>query len=288
MNSCCMESKRWMCRQYHFNTGQLYPSQVHGPECPCHWRVYGTIEHGGKCWRERRNRSCKYEPREHTHGISNMAKKKQRSTMPLNEQQQQKIASGWNELWWCPRELGSPGKEGTFFIKTAMLILTRMNLKEYFCSFRAKEQKSLSRTNHFHSFYIVFFSLPKSCVWDFYSWMIFVPVCAQSVVSDFFQTHGLQPTRLLCPWNFPGKTTGAGYYFFLQGIFSTQGLNMSLLHWQTDSIPQSHLGSISWVKMMERILTVCPTQYQSDRESKKKKKWAAPLSTLIHTQIHWV
>ena len=47
--------------------------------------------------------------------------------------------------------------------------------------------------------------------------------------------HGLQPTRLLCPWNFPGKTTGVGCHFPSQEIFLTQRLNPSLwhlLHWQ--------------------------------------------------------
>ena len=34
-----------------------------------------------------------------------------------------------------------------------------------------------------------------------------------------FQPHG--PTRLLCPWNFPGRNTGVGYHFLLQGIFPT-------------------------------------------------------------------
>ena len=29
-----------------------------------------------------------------------------------------------------------------------------------------------------------------------------------SVVSDSLRLHGLQPTRLLRPWNFPGKSTG--------------------------------------------------------------------------------
>ena len=46
-----------------------------------------------------------------------------------------------------------------------------------------------------------------------------------SVMSDSLQLHGLQPTRLLRPWNFPGKSTGVGYYFLLQGIFPTQGSN---------------------------------------------------------------
>ena len=31
-----------------------------------------------------------------------------------------------------------------------------------------------------------------------------------SVVSDSYRPHGLQPTRLLCPWDFPGKSTGVG------------------------------------------------------------------------------
>ena len=35
--------------------------------------------------------------------------------------------------------------------------------------------------------------------------------------------HGLQPARLLCPWDFPGKNTGVGYHFFIQGIFPFPG-----------------------------------------------------------------
>ena len=33
---------------------------------------------------------------------------------------------------------------------------------------------------------------------------------------------------LLCPWDFPGKNTGVGCHFLLQGIFSTQGLKLPL------------------------------------------------------------
>ena len=32
-----------------------------------------------------------------------------------------------------------------------------------------------------------------------------------SVMSDSLQPHGLQLTRLLCPWGFPGKSTGVGW-----------------------------------------------------------------------------
>ena len=51
-----------------------------------------------------------------------------------------------------------------------------------------------------------------------------------SVLSDSLQPHGLQPARLLCPWDSPGKNTGVGCHALLQGIFPTQGWNPGLLH----------------------------------------------------------
>ena len=42
----------------------------------------------------------------------------------------------------------------------------------------------------------------------------------------------------------PGKNTGVGCHVLLQGIFPTQGPNPHLLHWQVDSLPLSHLGSL--------------------------------------------
>ena len=48
---------------------------------------------------------------------------------------------------------------------------------------------------------------------------------SHSVGSDFLQPHGLQPTRLLCPWDYPGKSTRIGCHFLLQGIFLTQECN---------------------------------------------------------------
>ena len=38
---------------------------------------------------------------------------------------------------------------------------------------------------------------------------------SRSVVSNSLQLHGLQPTRLLCPWDFPGKSTGVGCHCLL-------------------------------------------------------------------------
>ena len=47
---------------------------------------------------------------------------------------------------------------------------------------------------------------------------------------QLLRPHGLQLTRLLCPWNFPGKSTGVGCHFLLQGIFPSQGSNRGLPH----------------------------------------------------------
>ena len=45
---------------------------------------------------------------------------------------------------------------------------------------------------------------------------------------------------LLWPWNFPGKNSGIGCHFLLQGIFLSQESKLCLLHplhWQADSLP---------------------------------------------------
>ena len=73
------------------------------------------------------------------------------------------------------------------------------------------------------------------------------------VMSDTLRFYGLYPTRILCPWGFPGKDTGVSCHALLQGIFLTQGLNqhiLYLLNWQVGSLslvpPGSPLGSRKW------------------------------------------
>ena len=41
---------------------------------------------------------------------------------------------------------------------------------------------------------------------------------SRSVIPDFLRPHRLQPTRLLGPWDFPGKDSGAVCHFLLQGM----------------------------------------------------------------------
>ena len=47
---------------------------------------------------------------------------------------------------------------------------------------------------------------------------------SRSVVSDFSRPHGLQPTRLLCPWDFPGKSTGVGCHCLLPWLYYTENI----------------------------------------------------------------
>ena len=61
---------------------------------------------------------------------------------------------------------------------------------------------------------------------------------SHSVVSD-----SLQPPGLYSSWNSPGKNTGVGYLSLLQGIFTTQGSNLGLLHCKQVLYHLSHQGS---------------------------------------------
>ena len=49
------------------------------------------------------------------------------------------------------------------------------------------------------------------------------PACGLncSVMFDYLRPLGLKPTSLLCLRDFPGKSTGEGCHFLLQGIFPT-------------------------------------------------------------------
>ena len=55
-----------------------------------------------------------------------------------------------------------------------------------------------------------------------------------SVVSDSSRPHGLQPTRLLHPWDFPGKSTGVGCHCLLRQ-FKSELCNKKLMIWATVS-----------------------------------------------------
>ena len=69
-------------------------------------------------------------------------------------------------------------------------------------------------------------------------------------MSNSLWPHGLQPARLLCPWDSPGKNTGVGSLSLLQGIFSNQWSNPGLSHCRWLLYHLSHQGSpriLKWV-----------------------------------------
>ena len=71
-------------------------------------------------------------------------------------------------------------------------------------------------------------------------------------------------------WAFPGKNTGVGCLFPLQGIFPTQGSNLCLLcllHWQVCSLPLGPLGKpqiLSYILIIFKVNIGCPYVVQND------------------------
>ena len=62
---------------------------------------------------------------------------------------------------------------------------------------------------------------------------------SRSVMSDSLQPHGLQLTRLLHPWDFPGKSTGVGCHRLLQ----------NLLYWGVKLPSLGRSGDLFYFKM---------------------------------------
>ena len=67
------------------------------------------------------------------------------------------------------------------------------------------------------------------------------PKWSRSVVSDPQRPHGLQPTRLLHPWDFPGKSTGVGCHCLLHHTF--RGLSKSCFFITLSSLLLKHVIS---------------------------------------------
>ena len=91
--------------------------------------------------------------------------------------------------------------------------------------------------------------MEKFCTHVFMCMCICAGLCACSVAqqcSALCDPMNCSPPDV-CLWDFPGKNTGVGHHFLLQGIFLTQGQNLHLLlllHCQAYSLPLNHLGSL--------------------------------------------
>ena len=66
--------------------------------------------------------------------------------------------------------------------------------------------------------------------------------CAVLSCVRLFVTLGLQSSRLLCPWDSPGKNTEMGCHALLHGIFPTQVSNPGSPTLQADFLPSEPPG----------------------------------------------
>ena len=86
-------------------------------------------------------------------------------------------------------------------------------------------------------------------------------VCSYSVMSDSSQPHEFQPARLLSLRDFPGKNTGLGCHFLLQGILPTQKSNLCLMISCTaadDTLPLRYWGSWATLEGACQLLSRAP------------------------------
>ena len=87
--------------------------------------------------------------------------------------------------------------------------------------------------------------------------------CTMKVKSLTCFRFFVTPTRLLCPWDFPDKSTGVGCHFLLQEIFPTQELNPGLLHCRQTLYPLSHQGQYSIVNSRHSVVETISRMYSS-------------------------
>ena len=99
-------------------------------------------------------------------------------------------------------------------------------------------------------FFIISISLPLSLfLLVLFLWRILVKmggkccVPSHSVVSDSLRPHGLQPTRLLCPWGFSRQEYWSGLLRPPSGDLPNPGIELRSPTLQADSLPLSHQGS---------------------------------------------
>ena len=87
------------------------------------------------------------------------------------------------------------------------------------------------------------------------------------------------PTRLLCPWDSPGKNTGVGCHFLLQGIFLTQGSNPGLLHCRQILLPSEPPGNLMGYQKCQKLAVP---------EKPRKGNWKTGyFFFLVNSTISW-
>ena len=113
-------------------------------------------------------------------------------------------------------------------------------------------------------------------------------------MSDSVRPHRRQPTKLLCPWDSPGKNTGVGCHALLQVNFPTQKSNPNVLcllhcrwvlhHWVTwKTAAQTSLVA----QKVKHLSTMQETRIQSLGWEDPLEKEMAIHSSTIAWKIPW-
>ena len=102
-----------------------------------------------------------------------------------------------------------------------------------------------------------------------------------SVESDSLGPYVLQSARLLCPWNSPGKNTGVGCHFFLQGIFPTQVSNLCLI---SPALAGRFLTTVPAGKHINK-LKPAPNALGHRRNNTQLRKWQ-PTAVFLPGKSH--
>ena len=99
---------------------------------------------------------------------------------------------------------------------------------------------------------------------------------SHSVISNSLRPHGLYPSRRL----HPGKSTGVGCHFLLQGIFLTQRSNLGLPHCRQIFYHLSHQRSLK-----NGLNDQFYVMSNNIKFKKKKKKLSEPLPESNHRRV---
>ena len=90
----------------------------------------------------------------------------------------------------------------------------------------------------------------------------------------------VQSTRLLCPWDSPGKNTESSMI---------QGLNMHLLNWQVGSLPLINWGSLLFTSVQfSSVAQLCLTLCDPMNRSTPGLLVHHQLPEFTQTHVHWV
>ena len=124
--------------------------------------------------------------------------------------------------------------------------------------------------------------------------------CVLSCVS--LRPHGPQPSRCLCPWNYPGKNTGVGCHFLLQRIFPIQDWSLvscsssncrQILYSLSQHPEQTVLDQVLAAAFCSthfpraHILSLCTFNKQTDSKSKVLVLSNMNLSLACFYTIQW-